>query len=138
MADTERTFRIAKVDEAQHLVFGFGSVAVTAEGEPIVDSQDDMIEPAELESAVYDYVLKSREGDVNHDESTVARLVESLVITPEKLEKMGLPKDSLPTSWWLGFHVEDEAVWKRVAGGELKAFSIGGTAKRVPVTAGGA
>jgi hypothetical protein len=60
-----------------------------------------------------------------------ASIVESFVATPEKLAAMGLPKDSAQTGWWIGMKVEDEDVWQRVKSGELKAFSLGGKARRV-------
>jgi len=129
------TVAILKTDDStdQRLVFGFASVAVDASGEPLVDSQGDIIEPAELERAAYSYVLKSRAGGYMHVRKDAATLVESVVITPEKLEKMGLPKDALPTGWWVGFRVDDDKVWQDVKKGKLKAFSIGGKGRREKV-----
>lgn len=111
------------------LVFGFASVSVTSEG-AVVDSQGDVIEPQTLERAAYDYVLRSRDGGVMHEKMGVARLVESFVVTPEKLKKLGLAEDALPQGWWIGMKVDDPAVWKRVKSGELQSFSIGGKARR--------
>jgi hypothetical protein len=53
-----------------------------------------------------------------------------MFFSPEKLEKLGLPTDALPTGWWVGFHVEDDAAWARVKDGTYKMFSIQGTALR--------
>lgn len=123
-------FQIRKVDDEQMLVFGWASVAVTVEGDTVVDSQGDVIEPEDLEKAAYDYVLRYRDGGVMHERTGVARLVESLVVTPEKLASLGLAKDALPQGWWLGMKVDDPGVWKRVRSGELRMFSIGGKARR--------
>lgn len=122
-------FTISKLDDERMLVFGFASMAVKADGETVVDSQDDIISPKTLENAAYDYVLRSRDGGLMHEKRGVARLIESFVVTPEKLTALGLAENALPQAWFVGFKVDDPEVWKRVKGGELKAFSIGGRAR---------
>lgn len=128
-----QTFQITKLDDDQRLVFGYASVAVKADGETVVDSQDDVISPETLEKAAYDYVLRSRDGGVMHEKMGVATLVESFVVTPEKLKALGLAEDALPQGWWVGYRVDDADVWKRVKSGELSMFSIGGRSKVRPV-----
>lgn len=131
-------FKAQTVDEDQHLVFGLASLSVTADGELLTDLQQDQIEPAELEKAFYDYVVESRVGDVNHERVQKSTLVESFVVTPEKLlmllKACGYTGD-MPVfkgvAAWVGFRVEDEETWLRVKGGELKAFSIEAAARRV-------
>lgn len=127
---TDEPFRITKIDDDQMLVFGYASVAAKSGGETVVDHQGDMIEPRALEAAAYDYVLRSRDGGLMHQRRGVARLVESFVITPEKLASMGLSGGPGDAVWHVGFKVDDPEVWKRVKAGELKAFSIGGRAVR--------
>lgn len=56
-----------------------------------------------------------------------------MVFTPEKIEKMGLPAGILPTGWWVGFRVEDDALWDSVKKGERLAFSIHGSGVRKEV-----
>ena len=127
-------------DEEQRLVFGLASVAVTADGETVTDLQGDRITPDDLASAFYDYVLESREGDAMHDRQHSSTLVESFVVTPEKLSALlkalgyeqALP-DFKGVAAWVGYKVHDEDVWKRVKTGELRAFSIEGTAEREAV-----
>jgi Putative phage serine protease XkdF len=134
---------IAKIDDEQQIVFGWASVSVGKDGTLLVDRQDDVIFPADLEFAAYDFVLNSRQADTRHDELTKAHLVESMVFTAEKLEKMGLAfvdasgavkkSDHETCMWWSGFFVPDATVWKGIKGGEYTAFSIGGTAVREPI-----
>jgi hypothetical protein len=124
---------VTKLDAARQQVFGFFNMSVKSDGEPLVDLQDDLIDPATLEQAAYDFVLKSRAGGEMHQGDPVATLIESFVATPEKLEAMGLPSDAIPAGWWGGFQVHDRDVWKRVADGELKMFSIQGRGERVEV-----
>jgi len=52
------------------------------------------------------------------------------MVTPEKLEKMGLPSDSLPIGWWIGMKVNDEQVWKGVKDGTYKMWSVHGRGRR--------
>jgi len=127
-----QAFRIVKVDEERRLVFGWASVAIRKDGTNIVDSQGDMIDPEELETAAYSFVLKLGDANEMHEPEPVGRTVESLVITPQKLEKMGLPPDSLPQGWWVGFYVSSDEAWSRVKKGDLRAFSIEGIAEREP------
>ncbi len=98
-----------------------------------VDLEGDRVALSELERAAYEFTLSSGLADIDHDEVTHGRLVESFVVTDEKLEAMGVPEDArtqVSKGWWLGFHVDD-ATMDRVESGELSMFSIGGTAHRV-------
>ena len=129
---------ISKVDDDKRQVFGWASVT-DLNGEPVTDRQNDWIAADELEKAVYDYVLKSRVGGTMHERvgksqpKATSEMIESFVITPEKIEKMGLPEGSLPIGWWTGFQVRDEDTWNKVKKGELMSFSIHGMGKRQKV-----
>lgn len=130
---TKQRQRILKVDEHEHLVFGFFNVSMRADGELLEDLHGDLIEPGELEKAAYEFVLDYREGGAMHKGTSKATLVESFVVTPEKLEKMGLPRDAIPPGWWGGFKVHDDDVFAKVLSGEYSMFSIEGEAARVEV-----
>jgi hypothetical protein len=86
-------------------------------------------------------VIESREGDAMHDQKPASTLVESFVVTPQKLDMLmkalgypGAPADFKAIGAWVGFKVHREDVWKRVKSGELGAFSIEGTAEREEVS----
>lgn len=125
--------RVVKMDDDRHLVFGWASVAVRKDGGTVVDGEADVIAPADLEDAAYVFVLKFRDLNERHHGMTKGQLVESLAVTPEKLEKMGLAPDALPVGWWVGFYIEDDAAWMRVKSGEYQMFSIEGSAEREAV-----
>lgn len=132
-----RSQPIVKVDNEQQLVFGWAYQAVKKDGTQITDHSGDEVTPellGDFEEAVYDYVLESREGGEMHVVKGVSTLVESFLVTPEKLEKMGAAADSLPLGWWVGFKVKDAEVWKRVKSGELTMFSIGGAGEREEIS----
>lgn len=118
-----------KLDEDQRLVFGWASVAQDDQG-ALVDKQGDVLDVPTLELAVYEYVLKSRRADEMHQVDDVGVLVESILFTPEKVEKMGLPPGSVPLGWWVGFKVTSDRVWDRVKAGEYRMFSIRGSGVR--------
>lgn len=130
-----RTFEITKADEDKRLVFGWANIATRANGEVIQDWQDDIVDPEDLEEAVYEYVLNFRDSGEQHnpDLRKKGRMVESVVFTDEKLEAMGIPKGTVPLGWWIGFYVDDDTAWEKIKNGTYKMFSVEGQGKRVPV-----
>lgn len=125
---------IVKTDPAKQHVFGWAYVTHDKAGDLNIDKSGDFADDIEeIEKAAYDYVLSSRAGDADHTNVKGAEMIESLVFTPEKIEKMGLPAGSIPLGWWVGFHVQDEGTWKRVEKGELTSFSVHGSGVRTKV-----
>lgn len=124
------TVKITKADKERQLAFGWANVSVTASGEKISDYQNDSIEPEELEKAAYKYVELYRIGGEMHETVGCAVLVESVMFTKEKQAAIGIPAGKVPEGWWVGFHITDPDVWKKVKDGEYPMFSIGGNAIR--------
>lgn len=132
--DCVASYDIAKLDPEHQLVFGWAYVSRSPDGEVLIDKQGDFIDNDwELEKAAYDFVVDSRSGDVFHNQKKVATLVESVVFTAEKIEKMGLPPESMPTGWWIGMRVDDSDVWQQVKEGKLRMWSVGGRGIRESV-----
>ena len=127
----QRMHKIAKTDPDRQLVFGWANVAVRKNGSTVVDHDNEQIAPQDLEDAAYLYNLQFREANEMHGPAVKGRLVESLVVTKEKLTAMGLASDALPQGWWVGFHV-DADTFAKVKAGVLNMFSIEGTAEPVP------
>jgi len=120
----------SKLDEDRQLAFGWASVVQTASEAVLVDKQGDVLDTDSLEEAVYGYVLDSRDSDEMHRRNGVGQLVESIMFTPEKIEKMGLDPAAVPVGWWVGFRVSDPDVWAKVKDGTYRMFSIRGSGKR--------
>ena len=123
----------SKTDDDKRQVFGWASV-VEVDGQPVVDRQGDWITPDEIEKAAYEYVVKSRVGGHQHKRTDsgafhASDMIESIVFTPEKISKMGLPED-FPVGWWVGYKVHDEETWEKVKKGDITGFSIHGKGKR--------
>jgi hypothetical protein len=122
---------IAKADADKRQIFGWASVAIEKDGTSYTDVQGDVIEPEELEGAVYDFVLDWRESGDSHDGGPPkGRVIESMVFTKEKLDQLGVPEGTLPVGWWLGVQIDDPAHWELVKSGQRPAFSIEGQAIR--------
>jgi hypothetical protein len=120
---------ISKTDEERQMIFGWAYVTHDTEGNVNVDKSGDFIDAVEeIEKSAYDFVLNSRAGDFDHTNLKSAEMVESMVFTPEKIEKMGLPAGSVPLGWWIGFHFADKADWEIAK--TKKAFSIHGKGTR--------
>lgn len=124
----------SKMDDEKRQVFGWASV-VEVDGRPVIDRQGDWITPDEIEKAAYKYVQDSRKGGHQHKRTDddqpfhASNMIESIVFTPEKIEKMGLPSD-FPVGWWVGYQVHDEETWDKVKKGDVTGFSIHGRGKR--------
>jgi hypothetical protein len=140
--DDDDTFAVtwsgefSKTDDEKRQVFGWASV-VEIDGQPVVDRQGDWITPDEIEKAAYQYVVKSRKGGHQHKRDGdnpfhASDMIESIVFTPEKISKMGLP-DDFPVGWWVGYKVNDDDTWDKVKNRDVTGFSIHGKGKRSPV-----
>ena len=127
---------ISKVDVDKRQVFGWATVT-HVDGQEVVDLQDDYIPMEEIEKAAYSYVVSSRKGGDMHAREGdgpkhTADLIESVIFSPEKIEKMGLDPAVFPKmGWWLGMKVNDEEQWELVKKGERTGFSIHGKGTRV-------
>ena len=128
---------VKKYDDERRIIFGWANVAVTKDGEVVVDRQGDIMDLQALEDAAYAFNLYFRGTGVNHSGEAVGKLVESFVVTPEKLSMLGLEKAVINHGWFVGFHIEDEEVWKAVKKKKLKAFSIQGRAYKTEVQENG-
>lgn len=132
MSGLEASGVTSAVDADRQLVFGWAYVTHDATGNVVVDKSGEFVDDyEEIETAAYDFVVKSRRGGLDHAKDvTVSTLVESVVFTPEKVKAMGIAPGVLPTGWWVGFRVQDPEAWQSVKNGERLAFSVHGTGLR--------
>ena len=115
-------------------VFGWASVAFTEDGSQVLDLQGHMIDVDELEKAAYKFVAKAgvRPSGEMHKSDPSGNLIESVVMTPEKRDAMGISSDSIPVGWWVGFEMPSEVIAK-VLDGTYGMFSIEGRGILEPV-----
>jgi len=125
---------IAKSNDEEQLVFGWASVAKNAQGVEPLDWQGDIIDPTDLERAVYKFNLEFRESNDMHVPNTVnGMLVESVMFTKDKMEAMGIPEGIVPEGWWVGFKISDPVAYAKVKNGIYKMFSIEGSGTRTSI-----
>lgn len=121
-------FSATNIEEEQQLVFGWAYVCETVEGTSVTDFSDQVIEPLELEAAVYQFVRWGGMASVEHTHMYAGSLVESIVFTEEKQQALGIPPGTVPIGWWVGIYVYAKDVFDKVKSGELKMLSIAGKA----------
>lgn len=131
--------KLADTDEEQRIAYYVASVAEESDGTVVVDRQQDMISPAELEKTAHAFLLKYRNiGDRHQRWGGVGEVVASFVTTRELQKSLsmlpGATAINLPVAWILGVHITDDAIWREVKDGTLAAMSIGGSAVRVEAT----
>lgn len=127
------TVTITKKDDEKQYAFGWAKIAVTVDGEQLVDRQEDLVASEDLEETAYKFVEFYREAGEMHERGGAGILIESIVFTSEKMRVMGIPEGTLPEGWWVGFHITDADVWEKVKDGTYSMFSIEGRARRVPI-----
>jgi len=127
---------ILKVDDDQHLIWGWASV-IEEKGVPVVDLQGDIIEEGELEKAFYEFMAQSRVGGTMHARGADGEVVKTggavggLVFTKAVQKTLGI--DLGLVGALVVMHVPEDEQWAVVKRGDLPALSIGATAIRVPV-----
>ncbi len=134
--DQPHKLQIIKSDDDRRLVFGWANVAVRVDGEQIVDWQQDAIDTADLEKAAYEYVAEFGTAGEMHKRGSIGRVIESIVFSKEKANALGIPQDTLPEGWWIGFKITDDEVWGKIKNGKYAMFSIEGKAIREPMEEG--
>lgn len=121
----------AKASDDKQLVSGWASVSVNADGSLPLDWEDDTIPTCVLEKAAIDFMIDYRESGVAHEGGTVGTVVESIVLTKEKQEAIGIPDGVVPEGWFITVKINDKDVYAKVKDGTYKMFSIQGLCKRV-------
>jgi len=121
------TSEIFKSDEEQRIVYGWASI-ITKKGEPVVDSQGDVIEASELIKATTDFMKSVRMAKQMHVGDQIGTVVHSFPLTNDIAKSLGIETEN--EGWIVGMHIEDDEVWKSVRSGKLKSFSIAGSALR--------
>lgn len=124
MTTIRRTMEVSKVDVEQQCVWGWAYVC-EENGVPVVDHSGQVVAWQEVEKAAHGFVRDSRTGGVMH-EAVAGDVVDSMFFSEAIQKALGI--DLGKVGWFIGFHVSDADVWKRVKSGELPAFSIAGEA----------
>lgn len=123
--DFSKRVAIEKIDDEQHMVWGWAYLCKDEHGQQVVDHSGQIVELADIHKAAHQFMLDSRVGGQMH-EDRAGSVAESLVVTDAVAAELGM--HTRKRGWFIGFHVADEAAWLKVKDGTFQAFSIGGTA----------
>lgn len=121
---------VLKAIPSRRMVYGWASV-VTKDGTAVEDRQGDVMDIDNLRETVHDF-MAHRVGKTMHTGAETGEIVDSFVIDAEVAAAFGVNFGC--EGWMVGYKVKDDAVWKRVESGELRAFSIGGEGIRTPLS----
>jgi len=124
------TFEFEKATNGGRFVRGFASVSSVG-GQPVEDYQGDLVSIDELTKAAHQFICDARVAKAMHSGSQIGDVVESVIVDDAFAKALGATTDK--RGWWIGMKISDPAVQKRIASGELKAFSIGGRGTRKKV-----
>lgn len=128
--DFNLTADILKSDNDQRLVYGWASI-IYENGEPVTDSQGDIIAEDDLLEAAHNYISQYREAKAMHEGDQIGEVVESLVFTADVQKALGI--DLGKVGWFIGMKINDDVIWESVKSGSLAMFSIGGRGIRVEI-----
>jgi Putative phage serine protease XkdF len=118
--------------EAEHEIFGWVVLSQKRDGSDLIDLQGDHVTLPDLEATVYEAMATGLHGGEMHQGDAEARIIESMVWTPEKAARLGIPEGVLPAGWWIGQRVGEET-FQRVRIGDRLWFSIEGVGEREPL-----
>jgi len=118
--------KVQKAEPERQMIFGWASV-VAKDGNYIIDKQGDIIPISELENAVLNYMLESRDHGVMHSVKGTGKLVMSFLTTPDFMKAFKLKQEDDQIGWIAGYKIEDPALWEAHKRGLLPEFSIGGS-----------
>ena len=125
-AQTIKLITLEKKKDDEQIVFG----VVLEPG--VIDSQKDKIKPKVIAEAAHVWLAKFQDRGLMHKEVVNHKVeIYESYIAPVNLTING--KKIKKGSWLLMLHVLDAQMWKDIKAKKLTGFSIGGTARRIPV-----
>lgn len=117
----------SKSDPTGRYVRGWASV-VSVDGQSVVDHQGDVISIDDLTKAAHKFISDQRVAKAMHQGTAIGEVVESVIVDDEFAKALGAT--STQRGWWIGMQIHDDGIAKRIASGEYRAFSIGGSGRR--------
>lgn len=124
------SFEFEKADTSGRFVRGWASV-VSSGGSQIADHQGDMIDIDDIRKAAHRFISDARIAKAMHAGQPVGEVVESVIIDDAFAAALGITDPK--RGWWIGMEIHDDTIRKGVREGKLRAFSIGGRGRRLPV-----
>ena len=123
---------ILKSSDELGLVYGWASV-IEENGSQVADYEGDVIDEDELVKAAHQFMTDYRNGKENHKGSPSFTIVESMVLTKDVQQALGI--DLGKVGWFIAGKIEDPEIRKKIKMGDYQSFSIGGRGEREPFDA---
>lgn len=130
-SDFSADVEVVKSHAPKHRVFGWANTSLSEDGTLLVDRQGHMIPLDDLEEGAYKFTAKRYGSGDMHTSDGFGTLIESAVVTQDKVDAGVFPRQHLG-KWWVGFQLPPEE-WEKVNSGKRRAFSIQGKGKLTPV-----
>jgi hypothetical protein len=131
MEDVSPRYEILKVDARLGLVFGWGIIC-KSEGEDYFDLHGDHVSEDEAIKGLLAFVEAGNVLKVMHEGDEVGSVVFAFPLTTDVAKALF---GQAPSKTGVVLAAKPHpSVMKRFVSGELSGFSLGGTAKRIPVT----
>ena len=121
-----------KLHEDARVFYAWATI-VEKGGQLVSDHEGDGWSPAEMEKTAWRYAAGPGHHSIMHGELAGSDLVASMPFTHD-LQK-ALEIDLGKVGWLVGYHVNDDALWERIKGGDLPMLSIHGHGWRESVAA---
>ena len=121
--------------DGEQIATGYAYIARDADGTPVTDHSGDVVDIPSMKRAVQAAMKRGLKVRTNHEADAAAEFTGSMWVDHDVLKAIGAtPGDTTPADGWLiQIRVDDPALWKRIKSGEMRAFSIGGKGRRVPL-----
>lgn len=126
-SDIDEAYEIDPIEKQEDEHFILGRVMIPGK----IDADREVINKEETEKAAHRFMINSNTiGLIHQQYSPDTHLVENY-IAPVDFEKNG--RKVKAGTWLIGVQVNDNEVWKAIKERELRAFSVGGWAKKRPI-----
>lgn len=129
-----KDFKIAKVDAAEQNVFAFCLFKDEGDyhGDMVVDNEVIKACHSFLRNMAFGQQIGTGTGYEHKKFADIGYPIESCIDYDGSIGK-SVGMENTAGAWWLGVHVTNSEVWKKVEEGEVTGFSIAGYADRVPI-----
>lgn len=115
-----------KASDSLGVIFGWAAVE-SIDGQPYIDSQDDLVEVAEMTKALLPFMQGDRKIKIGHDGGAVGELIFSWPLDDEITKAFDI---SCPVRGVLIGVKVDDSTMRAYKAGKLPGFSIAGKARR--------
>lgn len=128
--EVENSYDIEKLEKSDEKQFVLGRVLIPDK----IDSDNEVIREKEIEKAAWNFMQNSHAvGYIHKEYAPNANIVESY-IAPVDFE-IG-DREVKKGTWLVGVKIDNKRLWEEIKKGKMRAFSVGGWTRQVPVDNG--